>query len=108
MIDFFNVDDNDASRVIWSHAVNSKDKLKQALADNTMVLEADILLIEHKHSEPIMAHPPLTDSDITFSEWLETSLSSRKALKLDFKTANAIEPCLKLLKSKENLVIIMI
>lgn len=67
-----------------------------------MFLEADILFIESLHSEPIMAHPPQTESDLKFSEWLDLTISKGRGLKLDFKTPNAIEPCLKLLKSKSN------
>ena len=45
-----------------------------------------------------MAHPPITDSDLTFTEWLNISLQSNKGIKLDFKTPNAVEPCLRKLK----------
>ncbi len=62
-------------------------------------MEADILKIDGKHNEPIMAHPPNTESDLNFSEFLHTSKSSQKGLKLDFKTQNAIEPCLETIKS---------
>ena len=103
MIDFFNIEDNDASKVIWSHAVNSKYKLSKALVDESMVLEADIIFIEDKHNEPIMAHPPDTHSDISFSEWLKESLKDgNKAIKLDFKTASSVEPCLKILNSMQD------
>lgn len=48
-----------------------------------------------------MAHPPLTDSDLTFAQWLDISKSSKKGLKLDFKTWNSVEPCLKTLRAVE-------
>jgi len=51
-----------------------------------------------------MAHPPQTDSDLTFTEWLRASLLSGKGLKLDFKTPNAVEPCLKILKQHQSQV----
>jgi hypothetical protein len=80
MLSFFNEINGDASRIIWSHAVNSKQKLINSLKSiakfnwvyffsyltlinqigNSMFLEADILKIDDKHSEPIMAHPPNT------------------------------------------------
>lgn len=69
-----------------------------------MFLEADILFVEEKHTEPIMAHPPNNDSDLTFTEWLLASLPSKKGLKLDFKTSNSIEPCLKILKQHQSKV----
>lgn len=65
-----------------------------------MFLEADILFIETIHTEPIMAHPPDTQSDLTFSQWLDLVISKGKGLKLDFKTANSIEPCLKILQTR--------
>jgi hypothetical protein len=59
MIEFFDIEENDASKVIWAHGVNSQLKLKKALVDETMVLEADIIYIENKHPDgPVMAHPP--------------------------------------------------
>ena len=64
-----------------------------------MFIEADILLVEDKHDEPIMAHPPEEESDLKFSEWLEICLTTEKGLKLDFKTNNSVEPCLKILNS---------
>ena len=100
MISYFDVN-NDAALVKWSHAVNNRKKLTESLKSDSTFLEADILLIDSKHSEPIMAHPPLTDSDLTFSQWLNISKSSKKGLKLDFKTWNSVEPCLKTLKSIE-------
>jgi len=62
-------------------------------------LEADILKIDHLHAEPIMAHPPQTSSDLTFNQWLHLSKSSKKGLKLDFKTWNSVEPCLSTILS---------
>ena len=69
-----------------------------------MFLEADISFFEEKHSEPIMAHPPKTDGDLKFSEWLEMSANSGKGLKLDFKTNNSVGPCLEVLSSIKNKV----
>lgn len=71
-----------------------------------MFLEADIMFIESMHLEPIMAHPPDTSSDLTFSQWLDLVISKGRGLKLDFKTANSIEPCLKILQKRKKEVII--
>lgn len=49
------------------------------------MLEADIILRGHNTIEPIMAHPPATDSDITLQQWLEGVVGHRKGIKLDFK-----------------------
>ncbi len=69
-----------------------------------MFIEADILLLEDKHDEPIMAHPPDTESDLKFSEWLKLCLPSGKGLKLDFKTHNSVLPCLKSLNASKEKV----
>lgn len=68
-------------------------------------MEADILFIESMHQEPIMAHPPETQSDLTFTEWLNFTINTKKGLKLDFKTANSIEPCLKIFNLRQKEVI---
>ena len=49
------------------------------------MIEADILLRGHEPKEPILAHPPMRDSDITLQEWLEEVLTHNKGIKLDFK-----------------------
>ncbi|CAF4445492.1 unnamed protein product, partial [Adineta steineri] len=36
--------ENDASRVTWAHAVNSREKLEEALKSPLMFIEADILI----------------------------------------------------------------
>ena len=100
LIRYFKLNDNDASHITWAHAVNDKKFLDESLQNNDVkFLEADILYIEEKHSEPIMAHPPLVESDLKFSEWLNKSKASGKGLKLDFKSANSILPCLSMLNS---------
>lgn len=49
------------------------------------MLEADVLLRGAHPKEPIMAHPPDKDSDITLQEWLEEVQEHQKGIKLDFK-----------------------
>ncbi|XP_026722513.1 protein FAM151B isoform X1 [Athene cunicularia] len=51
------------------------------------MIEADVLLRGGKggNGEPIMAHPPETDSDNTLQEWLKEIVSTNKGIKLDFK-----------------------
>lgn len=46
------------------------------------MIEADIIM---RGSEPVMAHPPQTDSDITLREWLAGVKEHTKGIKLDFK-----------------------
>jgi hypothetical protein len=100
MIRYFKLSNNDASYLTWAHAVNNKKLLDESLQNSDIkFIEADILFIEEKHTQPIMAHPPLVDSDLTFSEWLNKTKTSGKGLKLDFKSANSILPCLSMLNS---------
>jgi hypothetical protein len=89
-----------ASDVIWAHAVNSKAKLAEALRENVHFLECDIMLRE-RDGQPIMAHPPATDSDITLKEWVDEVVSSGKmvGMKFDFKEIRAVKPSLTLLAS---------
>uniref|UniRef100_A0A3Q3MFF3 Family with sequence similarity 151 member B n=1 Tax=Mastacembelus armatus TaxID=205130 RepID=A0A3Q3MFF3_9TELE len=86
----------DAAEVRWSHAVNSRSRLTEALAGPTHMIEADIIS-GHDSKEPIMAHPPDTDSDITLKEWLEGVKEHNKGIKLDFKSMEAVSPSVILL-----------
>ncbi|XP_023253463.1 protein FAM151B-like [Seriola lalandi dorsalis] len=76
----------DASEVKWSHAVNSRSRLTEALTGPMHMLEADIIIRGRDPKEPVMAHPPDTDSDITLKEWLEAVKAHDKGIKLDFKS----------------------
>lgn len=51
------------------------------------MIEADVLLRGGVggNGEPIMAHPPETDSDNTLQEWLIEIVNTDKGIKLDFK-----------------------
>lgn len=49
------------------------------------MLEADVLMREADPKEPIMAHPPDKDSDISLKEWLDEVKEHQKGIKLDFK-----------------------
>lgn len=50
------------------------------------MIEADVLLCKGEgSSEPIMAHPPETNSDNTLKEWLNDMKNTDKGIKLDFK-----------------------
>ncbi|CAF0976824.1 unnamed protein product [Rotaria magnacalcarata] len=93
--------ENDASRVTWAHAVNSRQQLEESLQSSLMFIEADIL-IGSSSPDPIMAHPPNKTSDLTFSEFLKQVKSSSKGLKLDFKDINALQPCLDALDAQKD------
>ncbi|XP_024654884.1 protein FAM151B [Maylandia zebra] len=88
----------DAAEVSWSHAANSRSRLAEALTGPSLMIEADIVLRGRDPKEPIMAHPPDTDSDITLREWLEGVKEYGKGIKLDFKSMEAVSTSLVLLQ----------
>ncbi|XP_056447770.1 protein FAM151B isoform X1 [Gadus chalcogrammus] len=93
------IQEDDASHIQWSHATNSKHKVVAALNGPCHMIEADILMRGNEPKEPIMAHPPMRDSDITLQEWLEeVKKQNNKGIKLDFKSLEAVVPSLALLE----------
>ena len=60
---------DDLSLVTWSHGTNSHDQLHQALSDDTMMIEADVSI--GPDGQPIMAHPPVTISDLSLQQFLD-------------------------------------
>ncbi|XP_036454717.1 protein FAM151B isoform X2 [Colossoma macropomum] len=92
------IQERDAADINWYHAANSKDKINEALQGPAQMIEADVLLRGHDPKEPIMAHPPDTDSDITLQDWLSAVVNSDKGIKLDFKSLAAVEPSMALLE----------
>ncbi|XP_029430106.1 protein FAM151B isoform X2 [Rhinatrema bivittatum] len=63
------------------------------------MIEADVLLRAGGtgNEEPILAHPPQTDSDITLWEWLSEVMKTNRGIKLDFKSLEAVKPSMVLL-----------
>ncbi|KAK4887799.1 hypothetical protein RN001_004070 [Aquatica leii] len=105
--DFFPYIKGNLSAIKWAHAVNSQALLKKALNDSTMMLEADVILGTLNNDTatiPIMAHPPSFTSDLSLSDFLEQVLdfnansSSKKGIKLDFKTIEVVESSVSILK----------
>ncbi|XP_055055095.2 protein FAM151B [Misgurnus anguillicaudatus] len=88
----------DAADIEWCHAANSKSKLTDALQSSAQMIEADVLLRGRDPKEPIMAHPPDNDSDITLKDWLKEVVKSDKGIKLDFKSLAAVSPSMTLLE----------
>ncbi|XP_029685536.1 protein FAM151B-like isoform X1 [Takifugu rubripes] len=89
---------SDAAEVSWCHGVNSRSGLMEALSGSAHMMEADVLMRECDPKEPIMAHPPARDSDITLKEWLQEVKEQQKGIKLDFKSLEAVAPSLVLLE----------
>ncbi|XP_053763218.1 protein FAM151B isoform X2 [Panthera pardus] len=91
----------DGAEIIWYHAANHKAQVNEALKSPAHMIEADVLLPSDgsEYSQPIMAHPPETNSDNTLQEWLTEVIKSNKGIKLDFKSLAAVEPSMMLLEN---------
>lgn len=108
MLDFLlqtgKIREKDGLYATWYHAANNKSEMIRALNSDVMILEADVNVEGHNTANetniPIMAHPPDIYSDNTLEEWLDVVLKSKKGIKLDFKSINAVEPSLELLRVK--------
>ncbi|NXG24829.1 F151B protein, partial [Grallaria varia] len=77
----------DGAALRWFHGANSRARAAEAARSDVHMVEADVLLRggEGAKGEPIMAHPPDTDSDISLQEWLAQMVNTDKGIKLDFK-----------------------
>ncbi|XP_077203589.1 protein FAM151B isoform X2 [Paroedura picta] len=88
----------DGAEILWYHAANRKLQITEAIQSTSHMIEADVLLHGGNGSgEPIMAHPPETNSDITLKEWLSEVTNTSKGIKLDFKSLASVNPSMKLL-----------
>ncbi|XP_046437276.1 protein FAM151B-like isoform X2 [Daphnia pulex] len=99
----------DFTQVTWAHAVDNRKKLRRALRGSAMMLEADVSLGKLKsdpHSEdrPIMAHPPISASDLSLEDFLDEVLDEAyyKGIKLDFKSVEVLERALQIVKTREH------
>jgi hypothetical protein len=88
------------------HAVNSRERLGRFLTDARLnAFEADVswgfvsgapgLLL------PIMAHPPVAESDLTFVDWLEQALGGDRVIKIDLKDQPTNRAVLEILSARE-------
>ncbi|CAH1403882.1 unnamed protein product [Nezara viridula] len=99
LADYFPEIKGDLTKVTWVHAVNTLEKLADALNGKALMIEADIVLGWKSEEDrknktkplPVMAHPPAVISNLTLAEFLETFMQSgaRKGIKLDFKSRGA-------------------
>jgi len=106
----------DLTKVIWSHATNSQNKLQKAFEDETMMIEADVNLGYFTGGSifdfiPIMAHPPIIYSDLSLDLFLDTVIETlksnstlKKGIKLDFKRTDILEESLQILTAKLDLI----
>ncbi len=82
----------------WAHAVNSQQRLADALEDGSIhFLEVDINVSSEQTIEA--THDEGGESDLRFETLIEYVRSSRKGLKLDFKNGAVIAECLDMLSA---------
>jgi len=104
----------------WAHSTCTIKELLDAVNDPSITaIEADIVMgfdvndntgenDNNIGTQPIMAHPPLTESDLSFKTFLNIVCNDtheeknviKKHVKLDFKTISTVRPVLELLKSQ--------
>lgn len=98
ILSYFNIENLGA--VIWSHAVNSKEKLERTLNNpEVMLIESDIRI--SKDGAIIAAHPPAIESDLSFDELMGKVAGTGKGIKLDFKDPETLIYCLNYLKKAD-------
>lgn len=71
------------------------------------MIEADVMLrgqgTEQQTLIPVMAQSPASDSTLTFDDWLDKVIkSSRKGIKIDFQSNDAIEITLQKMKDRKS------
>lgn len=87
-----------AGDITWSHAVNSREKLSEALLNQKiMIIESDIVMSDK--DEIITAHPPLKTSNLCFEDLIKEVSGKKKGLKLDFKEEKVLDYSLDYLKN---------
>jgi len=87
------------------HAVNSRERLDRFLADPRVnAIEADVSWGFVRGAPgvllPIMAHPPIADSDLTFEDWLDAALAGDRVVKIDIKDQSTNRAVLDLLERR--------
>ncbi|XP_078585323.1 protein FAM151A-like isoform X2 [Branchiostoma floridae x Branchiostoma japonicum] len=102
---FFPMARRDGLLLTWSGRTNSRAALQEAILAKSNIVEGDIILrghgTERQTNEPIMARPPVNDSDVTFEEWFETIMAAEHDVvpKLDLWSADAVVPVMNIIKN---------
>lgn len=98
LLSYFGYENNkNAGLVTWAHAVNSQKDFEEAKQSQINFFEADIL-ISANDNIPIMAHPPFNESDLTLNDFLTKAASMHIGIKLDFKTLEALQGSVSILR----------
>ncbi len=88
------------------HGVNSRERLDRFLADERInAFEADVSWGFVSGAPgvlmPIMAHPPIEQSDLTFDDWLDRSLAGGRVVKVDIKDQTTNQAVLDVLAARD-------
>ena len=88
------------------HGVNSRQRLDRFLADPRInAFEADVSwgFVSGTPGvlRPIMAHPPIEQSDLTFEDWLDGSLAGGRIVKVDIKDQPTNRAVLDILAARD-------
>jgi hypothetical protein len=94
-----------ARELRFTHRVNGRAALRQFLASTANVAEGDTRWGHFragrvKERALIMAHPPITRSDLRLATWIEALADAGRSIKLDFKDPAAIAPAMDLLHGR--------
>lgn len=87
---------------MWWHSCCSVKDLTTALDDvEITAIETDIVY-SPEQEEVVMAHPPVSESDLTFENFMERCVehASIRHLKLDFKEERVVDVSVKKIKEK--------
>ncbi|MDD9912013.1 MAG: DUF2181 domain-containing protein, partial [Alphaproteobacteria bacterium] len=97
---FFEVENS--HELTWAHQVNSTDLLDACCANSSiMMLEGDVVFTD-ACTVPMMASPfklegVVQPSSLSFQQWLATTSSNHKGVKIDIQSPAALEPTLAVL-----------
>lgn len=96
ILDYYSV--STPSELKFFHATNNLDRLYKALDLHADFVEFDVSYSNNSH---VIAHPPITESDLDLEFLLHLTREKKVGLKLDFKHPLAVESSLKLLIKHE-------
>lgn len=88
------------------HAVNSRQRLDRFLADSRInAFEADVSWGFVRGAPgvllPIMAHPPIEESDLAFDDWLDAAFAGDRVVKIDVKDQATSRAVLEVLARRD-------
>jgi hypothetical protein len=86
----------------FRHRVNNWQALRAFLDSPADIAEGDVLLGRHTPDGPvtaIMAHPPETESDLSFEAWASAAQRAGRGIKVDLKDPAVVDTVVEVLKA---------